>query len=363
MKILLLNSERGWRGGEAQTLLLAEGLREKGYVVIIGCPADSALAQRAAEAQVVTFSLSMKGSLALSSVWRLRRWIKEQAPDIIHAQTAHAHSAAALALYGKTTPLVVARRVNFPLSRSGFTRWKYGRAQAIIAISRAVRTTLEQAGIATKKIHIVSDGVVLPSESQPKAEKITSALNVPVGHKLVLCIANLSAEKDHETLLQAWKIVEHYGAQAQLILVGDGERRSILEDLVLSLELKACRFVGFRSDIAALLEAAYVVALSSREEGLGSILLEAQARGVPIVATNAGGIPEAVAHSRTGLVVPVGDVAAFAASLLQLLNDPEQHRRFAQEAKEHIERNFSAANIVDQHMTLYRQLLTHSANP
>ncbi len=359
MKILLLNSERGWRGGEAQTLLLAEGLQAKGDSVIIGCPENSPLAQRAMTANIETISLSMKGSFALSSVWRLRQWIAAQKPDIIHAQTAHAHSAAALALYGKTTPLIVARRVNFPLSRSGFTRWKYGRAHAITAISRAVCSTLEQAGIAAHKIHLVPDGVVLPSTASMALTENTLALPLPAGHKLVLCIANMSAEKDHETLLKAWKIVEEAAAQAQLILVGEGERRALLEDVVFSLGLKNCHFIGFRTDIPALLQRAYVVVLSSREEGLGSILLEAQARGIPIVATNAGGIPEAVAHNQTGYLVPVGDSSAFAASLLQLLNDTDAHNRFATEAKQHIERTFSAAKIIDQHQILYRQLLTH----
>jgi glycosyltransferase involved in cell wall biosynthesis len=269
-----------------------------------------------------------------------------------------------LALVGNKLPLVVARRVNFPLSRSRFTAWKYRRAQFITAISRAIQTTLQQAGIPEQRISIIPDGVVLPdlSTNTPETTRkdVIQTLAIPEGHKVVMCIANLSAEKDHETLLQAWKLVEAQESQALLLLIGDGERRSIIASLVSSLPLKACRLLGFRSDISELLSVAYVVVLSSREEGLGSILLEAQAQGVPVVATNAGGIPEAVDHNRTGLVVEVGDPTALATALLQVLHDQDLHQRFSAAARLHIEEHFSASRIIDQHLMLYRQLLAPS---
>ncbi len=358
MKIVLLNSERGWRGGEAQTLLLATGLRALGHTVTIGCPENSALAERTSQEQLLLFHLKMKGSLSLSSIFRLRKWCKEQQPDIVHAQTAHAHSAAALALYGLPIPLVVSRRVNFPLSNSGFTRWKYSRARAITAISRAVQTTLQTSGVSVEKISIIPDGVVVPEQITHNSSALCQELHIPSSTRLVLCIANLSHEKDHETLLRAWQHVETKQTGAHLVLVGDGERKDDLIALAQTLTLKDCHFIGFKKNIADLLGAAYVVVLTSRAEGLGSILLEAQAREVPIVATTAGGIPEAVINEKTGLLVPVGDSVACAAALLKLLQDNEMHQRFSQAARQHCEEHFSAQAIVDAHQRLYQQLLT-----
>jgi L-malate glycosyltransferase len=353
-QVLMVNSEKGWRGGEAQTLLTSDGLQKRGFQVTIACPAGTPLASRAQDVGITVINFPMSGLSLFSAASRIRHFALNHKNVIIHAQTPHAHSAAAMGLVGTTIPLIVSRRVMFPLKKSLFTKWKYARAHRVIAVSSSVAQQLEHDGVPANKITVVYDAINAQHEQANTSAK-TFAYDLP--QRPILCVANLSADKDHDTLLRAWSKVEAKNTAATLLLAGQGERESELKNTVNNLGLQRVQFLGFRDDIPALLDQAYAVVMTSRFEGLGSILVEAQARGIPVVATRTGGIPEAIIDGQTGLLAEVGNDHGIAENLLQLLSDTEQHQRMSVQARQHALSRFSLTTLLDRHAAIYAELL------
>ncbi len=142
-----------------------------------------------------------------------------------------------------------------------------------------------------------------------------------------------------------------------LILLGEGELRQELEQLTIDLGIaENVRFLGWRSDVARVMSACDIFCLPSRNEGMGKVLVEAMAMGKPIVASDIGGIKDLVLHGENGLLVPVGDVAAWAEAIARLCRDPEERRRMG-EAGRMIAPRYSSDEMIKMIDQLYGKLL------
>ena len=160
-------------------------------------------------------------------------------------------------------------------------------------------------------------------------------------------VARLAPQKDHRTLIEAARLVP----EAEFVIVGDGELRGELERLAAGARV---RFMGAREDVPELLASFDVFAFPSRFEGLCLAVIEAQAAGVPVVATPVGGIRETVVEGETGLLVPTGDPAALAAATRRLLEDRPAAEAMAAEAKRRVRERFSLERMVTATLRLYR---------
>ena len=160
-------------------------------------------------------------------------------------------------------------------------------------------------------------------------------------------MARLEPQKDHRTLIEAARLVP----EAEFVIVGDGELRGELERLAAGARV---RFMGAREDVPELLASFDVFAFPSRFEGLCLAVIEAQAAGVPVVATPVGGIRETVVEGETGLLVPTGDPAALAAATRRLLEDRPAAEAMAAEAKRRVRERFSLERMVEATLRLYR---------
>ena len=148
-----------------------------------------------------------------------------------------------------------------------------------------------------------------------------------------------------------------------LALVGDGPDRAAAEALAAQLGLgDRVRFLGERIDLPSVLRASDLFLLPSETESFGLAALEAMACGLPVVASDVGGLPEVVAHGETGLLAPVGDVAAMARHVARLLGDEGQRARFGAAARERVEAHFRLDPIVTRYETLYRNVLSMPAS-
>jgi glycosyltransferase involved in cell wall biosynthesis len=228
--------------------------------------------------------------LSAASLWSLSRRV-----DLTHAHDARAHTLAAL-LAG--SPFIVSRRVAFPVQTGLLSRWKYRRPRRFIAVSRAVRARLLSAGIPAKKISVVYDGVPLLPQSTLQGEMITPATSDPMKHPE--------------------------------LLAGLGVRSS--------------------TDLESDLRTARLLVYLSREEGLGSAVLLAMSAGVPVVASNIGGLPEIVEHGRTGLLVE-NSRESVAEAIRKIL--PE----WGPEARRRVEARFTVEAMARATMDTYREVL------
>ena len=360
LRVLHVDTERGWRGGERQALWLARELQRRGHVSIVAARPNEPLWERAVGAGLETIPCEPLSEFDPLAAWRLRREIGRRGIDLVHAHTAHAVGLAALATTGRRTPFIAARRVDFRLRQNPATRWKYGRAAAIIAVSRAVADVLASCGVPRARIHVVSDGVDLHRTVERASAATLASLGVSPGAPLVVQIAQLVGHKDPLNFVRAMARVRAAVPDAEAIMAGDGPLRAELEREVGALALEsAVHIAGFRDDADAILASADVACLSSREEGMGSVLLDALAFGIPIAATRAGGIPEIVVDGECGLLAEPGDPVALGDAIARLLRDKPLAARLGANARARAEL-YSVDHMTDGTIDVYERVLASS---
>lgn len=354
--VLHVDTERGWRGGERQALWLAQGLASLGDGSIVAARAGEPLAERADAAGLSVIHVTASFGADPRAAWQLRRAIRRHDADIVHAHTAHAATLGALATLGTTVPLVVSRRVDFPLRTGPGSRWKYGRARVIIAISQAVAEVVGRAKLSVPVV-VIPDGTDVRRQREPATPEALAQLGVAAGAPLVVQVSQLVPHKDPLTFVRAVAHAWKRNPRLRALLVGDGPLREAVDAEIRALGIQdVLRATGYRDDADRLLAAADVVSLSSREEGMGSVLLDAIVFGRPVVATRAGGIPEVVRHGETGLLVPVGEHEALGSAMYTLLADRSLATRMGAAARARAP-EFSVQAMTMRTRELYERVL------
>lgn len=356
-RVLHIDTERGWRGGERQALWLARELARRGHGSIVAARGGEPLATMSSAEGLEVVESNPSSELDIAAAHRLRRAIRKHEIDVVHAHTAHAVAAGALATLGTSVPLVIARRVDFALKKNAGTRWKYGRGAAIIAISNAVARIVEQGGIPRARIHVVADGVDTHRTVVPATRETLAAIGVPAGVPIVVQVSQLVGHKDPVNFVRAIYRLHERVPSAHAILVGEGPLRDEVEREVHSLGLQnVLHIAGYRTDADALIAGANVATLSSREEGMGSVLLDALAFGIPIAATRAGGIPEVVVDNESGILANASDPIALGDNIARLLSDPALAVRLKRNGLERAQ-NFSVERMTDRTISVYETVL------
>ena len=364
LTVFHINGERGLRGGERQLLGLASHLRRSGHKNIIACRKEGDLYRAARRQGFETMALPFLSEWDPVSSWRLRRRAREFRAPLFHAHTSHGAALACLAAEGSRVPRVVHRRVDFPVSQGPGTTLKYARAQRVIAVSEAIRRQCLEAGLAPGQVVTIHDGV--PAELiRPEARgaeeietlrrELAGSWGIDPRGKWLGNLAALVPHKDHSNLLKAMAEVAAASPEAVLLIGGEGPLDAALQDEARQLGLgPRVRFLGQVEDPVSFLDALDVFILSSWGEGFGSVLLEAMARGLPIVATRAGGMPEALTAEENGLLVPPRDPGGLATAVLRVLQDPALSERLAERALVRA-RSFTVRIMGEKTEAVYRE--------
>jgi glycosyltransferase involved in cell wall biosynthesis len=356
VRVLHVDSARGWRGGQNQVWLSARGMAARGHDVVVACRTGGVLAERARAAGLAVREMRFRGDLWPAAALALASVLREMRPDVVHLHDPHAVSAGMLArrLAGPR-PLVGTRRVDFAL-RGLLSRRKYGACDRVIAVSEAIAAVLRRGGIASERVRVVYEGVP-DRPAQAGGQEALRELGIPADVPVVGNVAALTGHKDQATLLAAAARVVARLPEVRFLIVGEGELRGRLEALSRELGLeRRCVFAGFRADLDRLIPAFTVFCLSSHMEGLGTSLLDAMAFGVPVVATAAGGIPEAVTDGLTGRLVPPRDPDALAAALVEVLADPARRAAWGRAGRQRFEERFTADRMVEATLATYTEL-------
>jgi len=350
--ILHVTTERGWRGGERQLLLLARELGRRGLAQQIAAPRGSPLAFRASAAGLEVVLLQPSPAWHPGSLVALLRWLRRHPGALLHSHSSPALSLAALARrLAPAAGVVHTRRVAYPVRRAAKHRTA---ADRYVAVSQAVADGLLAAGLAAKRLRVIPSCADL--ETCDTAVASSEWARVPPA-PLVGCVAHLAPEKGLSVLLAAWSEVATAMPGARLLLVGDGPERARLERTAASFVPDSVVFTGQRDDVAACLKALDLYVQPSLAEGLGTSVLDAMACGLPVVASRVGGLPEAVADGETGLLVPPGDPSALATAVLELLRDPERAAAMGAAGRRRVEEHFTLERMVEGYLMLYRELL------
>lgn len=330
-----------------------------GHRAVLVAHGEGELYRRAAEGPDLV-ALAPRSEIDLSTAWKLSRIIRQWHPQVVHAHDPHAVAMAALALsFGAPDPcprMVVSRRVDFHLQKHSFSRWKYRQANVFIAASGAIRDILIEDGIAAAQIVVVHDGIDVAKIGRLPAVDIHAELWLPHGVPVLIAVGALVPHKGQRYLIEAMPQVLQAVPEAHLVIFGEGELRGSLERQVRDLHLeKHVLLPGFRADVLQLMKSADVFVMSSVTEGLGSTVLDAMAMKLPVVASRTGGIPEAVVHGRTGLLVPPAHPADLAEALIALLKDPARRARMGESGLAHVSAQFGVGKMLQGTIDAYRR--------
>ena len=358
MRVTIVSTQQNWHGGEMQAALLAEGLRDLGHEcsVLARLEGEFATRMRARNFAVNTFvgsGRSLRGLLAV------RRGLREQQPSIVHANDAHALTISGIAGLGIDVPLrVAARRVDFAL-RSTF-RYRHF-ADGLICVSQAVVDVCKSAGLPPSTLYRVPDGVEPSFAESGDRGRGRHRLDMAESERLLLTVAKLTDHKGHAYLLKALPgILEKY-PNVVLAFAGDGELRSDLENEARALGVEsAVRFLGYRRDVPDLFAAADVVVQPSHMEGLCSSLIDAMLAAKPIVATQAGGIPDLLqvenGAAPVGWLVRPKSPESLQQAIEEALDDRELAGTRGNAARQRAMTNFTAEHMVRRTVESYRNI-------
>ena len=351
MRVLHVDPERAFGGGEVQVLCLVRELAARGHRSTLAADPTGALSRAALPADVSVVPLRIANHFDLRAGLALRRLAG--GVDVVHFHTARAHALAPLCR-GRGARLVVTRRMDYVPAGGPYVRYLYNHAvDVVIAISEGVRAALRRAGVRDGRIRVVPSAVDLGRVAAPADARVRVRAEWGVGPEevLVLVPGALERRKGHDVLLAAAMHLAAAAPPVRWVFCGEGREREALQRMAAPLD-GAVRFAGFRTDIGACLAAADVVALPSRQEGLGVAALEAMAAGLPVVGSRVGGLAEAVVHAETGLLVPPDDPGALATALARLIGDGGLRAALGRAARERAKR-FSSAQMAEGTLACY----------
>lgn len=357
MRILHLDEQRGWRGGEQQASYLIRGQAARGHAVFIaGRPGSEFLARdhgNIARAVACPFA----GEADLYTAACLARLVRRERIDIIHAHTSHTHTIACLTrMLARRGRAIVSRRVDFNPSSNAWSRAKYTWPDRFIAISRTIAEVLHASGVPRERVSVVHSAI---DAARLEAEPLSRAdLGLPDDAFVIGNVAALVDHKDQATLVRAMAEVLRENPKAHAVIAGEGPLRANLLALTEQLGISShVHLLGYRNDVPRLLHSLDVFVMSSKEEGLGTSVLDAMACRLPVVATAGGGIPEMVRHDVTGLLVPVGDAHALAQGILAIAADPATAARLAKAGQTMVREEFHVDRMVEGNLAVYREVL------
>jgi glycosyltransferase involved in cell wall biosynthesis len=363
------------RGGAENALLhLCRGLHERGSwrPEVAYLKGRGELRADFEAAGVAVHDLVLRGVRGVGAYGRGRRLARELAPDVIHTHLFKADclgAAIAGAPRANRTRLVSTKHnqdmyLHGPSARAAawraVARRVAARADAVVAISPSVaRFVAETLGDAPSRVETIPYGVPDPAPDAVRVDgaAFRAAHGIAPDDPVLLCVARLDEQKDHETLLRAFAAARSCRPTLRLVLLGRGPLEARLRAAAARLPAGSVVFAGFLENPAPAYAAADVAVLSSRWEGLGLVLVEAALHGVPAVATRAGGVVDVVEDGVTGRLVPIGDDAALAAAIGAAADDPEVTRRMGAAARERALREHALDVYVHRAEALYGELL------
>ncbi|NNF99712.1 MAG: glycosyltransferase [Desulfobacteraceae bacterium] len=361
VRVLHIDSEYGWRGGQQQVVYLLEAMYKNGYSTRLVCQPGSELAAYCSTQTLPHATVRMRGEIDIFAGYRIARLCRNLSINVIHTHAAHAHAIGLwVKLFYRNAKLIVTRRVDFSIRNSFFSLRKYTIpwVDHILCVSANIRTVLIADGVAMDKLDTIHSGIdtgkfdntILPVDYR-------SSMRIAADHCVIGTVAAMADHKDYPSLLKAAKIVLDKTEDTTFCAVGDGplmgEVRQLAEELNLGSRFI---FTGYRSDVGHFFKLFDIFVLSSHLEGLGTSILDAQAAGLPVVACRSGGIPEIVENETSGLLVPKKDPTALADAILSLVRDESRRRALGSSAKKAVQR-FSIHRTVNKYMKVYDRLL------
>jgi len=362
MKVLHISSPKTWRGGEQQLIYLVEELNSRGVEQLVMCPFNSVVHKYCLKKHLPHITYFKGFSANPMVAYKVAHVCKREKIDLIHTHDSHSHNFAVLSsvLAKNQTPIIVSRRVDFPLhsSVSGY-KYNYKRVSRILCVSEAIKEVMSPFIEDQSKLAVVHSGIDLNRFVDVKVEKpLREELGLAKDDILVGNVSALAPHKDYPTFLNTVKELKKAGVKAKYLAIGEGPSRKEIETLIESEELQDdVHLLGFRTDVPAVLSQLNAFLITSETEGLGTSILDAFAMKIPVIATRAGGITELVEHEQTGLLSDVKDAKSLAKNVERLLSDTSLMDQLTEGATERLQQ-FTKEMTAQKTLAIYEEVLS-----
>lgn len=361
MRVLHFSTPLSWRGGEQQLAYLVECM-PKSVTSLIACPSKSLLAKHAKRNQLPFWPMFNRRPFSPGSWREFGRIVKEFKPNLIHLHDPDAQAIAVLwATFNRSKiPMVLSRKVDFPIKRSFFTHYKYNfsNIKRVICVSGAVRDLVAPALSDKSKLRLIYDAIDLNRFGTGKKKTLREGYRIPDDHLVIANIGALVPHKDYVTFINTADRLVHQGLKARFFIIGEGPEKAKLIKMIEDRGLgKQFVVTGFRHDIEEIFPELDIFLHPSETEGLGSSILDAFVCKVAVVATRAGGIIEIVKDGETGLLADIKDSDALAQQVLRLNENPALKEKLVSQAW-HFVQDFTKERFAEKHLELYREIMS-----
>lgn len=366
--LLLIDSLESQAGTENQVFELVRRMDRQRVEVVVGCVEDSARFQGLARyAELVLFPVKRVFSpTGLKQILRLRREVNARSIDVVHAMFGRSIVMGVFGgFFSRATAVVTSRRnLGYWFAGEPFYLWIYRllnrmSTRVLVNSEKTREVTARNEWVPADRVDVLYNGVDMERFTQAPVPSVREKLGLPQGAPVVGIVANYRPVKDLPMFLRAAQRVAQRVPEAVFVLVGRGSMKEELERLAQELGIRGrVIFTDDQGDVARLLPWLTVGCLTSNSESFSNSILEYMAAGLPVVATDVGGVAEAVEDQRTGFVVPIGDAPAFAEAVIRLLEDPSLRAKMGAYARRRCQERFSWEAAVRQHEDYYRNLVT-----
>ena len=367
LSIALITGQLGLGGAEKQLYLLVRGLLQAGWrvSVITLNPGKGDYWEGPLRELGVSVHEVPTGLARLQRLLAIRHILCQERTQIVHSWSLHTNFYAAAGGRLSGVPVRMgAERANHHLSRQALGRWLYDLSlwglDSLVANSGPAANFLRQyrPGLA---VRVVPNGVEVPKllANAEERERLRASLGIPASPPVIVAVGSMVPRKNFATLIQAAGVITQKRPETILVLIGGGPLRHDLERQALaSLPKGHFVFTGALANAANWFPAFDLLCMPSLDqEGMPNVLMEASATGLPVVASEVGGVPKVVEDNITGFLVPPNDVHSLVDRLEKLLADSNLRRRMGQAGREKMRREFSVERMVARMIAVYEDTL------
>ena len=345
MKILELNFERSWRGGERQTLYNMQGFRYAAQTVELLCRKNFPLE---AEAKKEKFKIHSFHSIIGVVSFLIK---KGKNYDVLHAQTSHILTYCVLTKPFHKATIVFTKRVDF-VPRGFFTRLKYKHTDHVTVISHAIKDIFNKFGVS--QVSVISDMAVPKKLNETRTESVFEVFHVPKNKKYIGTLAAYVPHKDPFNMVEAINIVSSQRNDFVFLHFGKGPLIRQVNEKIKEYELGGVyKIMGFHENSEDFFSALDGFVMSSEEEGLGSSVLDAFLYDVPVASTNAGGLKDLLKDDR-GEVCEIHSPEKLATCINAILDNTDRTKLMVKNAKTYVEQFHSMEYITNQYLALLK---------
>jgi len=350
MNVLFLNSCRTWGGGEVSLMQIVESLSTRGHAVTVACRRNSPLQRRLEDSAAGLVPVRFGGDVDPFTIVRLARLIIARKIDVVCVHTEKELRVGGTASVLAGVPVVVSREVDVPLRDNFLNRLFYGRvASVVIANSYATKNTLliSAPWLPPEKIHVVWKGVDARRFRLRASGSLREEFHIGEEDSLIGFVGRLDEQKGLLTLLEAMAILVDRHRKAKLVLAGDGNLRSAVQEFLRSRNLDRHAYLaGFRENIPEFLRGIDFLVMPSNWEGFGYAAVEAMAAGKAVIASHVSSLPEIVEDRKTGLLVPPRSPGMLAEAMFTLVDNPRLRSSMGKAGARKAERVFSLSTMI-----------------